>query len=356
MNDIIQSICDLLEQGEDFVLATIVSRTGSTPRTAGTKMMIRADGRIVGTIGGGLVEAEVMKTARQVFETGGAVIRSFDLKVSKALDSMDMLCGGRLTVLIERIQADSGSRDLYRTLHDVLKTGKKALLVGVLPESDESETPLQRYLVTEDGVVPADSPQGPEELNAVKRAARGQRAPVMLDAVGKRFLVDPICITGTVYIFGAGHVSRHLARLTHMVDFRTVVLDDRPEFANAERFETADDIRVLKDFKTAFEKIAVDRDSYVVIVTRGHSYDKTVLEQALRTDAAYIGMIGSRRKRNAVYAALMKSGFTRADLDRVYSPIGINIGAETPEEIAVCIVAELIAVRAGSPDAASLRS
>jgi xanthine dehydrogenase accessory factor len=132
-----------------------------------------------------------------------------------------------------------------------------------------------------------------------------------------------------------------------MVDFRTVVIDDRAEYANAERFARADRINVVPSFHQAFDGLDIDRDSFLVILTRGHLHDKTVLEQALKTDAGYIGMIGSRRKRDLIYRELLDKGFTSEDLGRVHAPIGLAIDAETPEEIAVSIVAELIQVRAG---------
>ena len=150
---------------------------------------------------------------------------------------------------------------------------------------------------------------------------------------------------GTVYLFGAGHVSQQVAHLTSMTHFRTVVLDDRVEFANRERFPGADEIRVPASLDAAFTGLAIDRDSYIVIVTRGHRYDKTVLQQALRTEAGYIGMIGSKGKRDAVYKTLLEEGRTSAELERVHSPIGLKIGGDTPEEIAVSIVAELIKER-----------
>jgi xanthine dehydrogenase accessory factor len=130
-----------------------------------------------------------------------------------------------------------------------------------------------------------------------------------------------------------------------MTHFRTVVLDDRTEFANIERFPAADEIKVPAALSEAFTDLDIDRDSYIVIVTRGHRHDRTVLEQALRREAVYIGMIGSKGKRDAVYKALLDEGFTRADLERVHSPIGLEIGGDTPEEIAVSIVAELIKER-----------
>jgi xanthine dehydrogenase accessory factor len=138
-----------------------------------------------------------------------------------------------------------------------------------------------------------------------------------------------------------------------MVGFGVSVADDRGEYANRERFNDATEIRVLENFGNAFSGVAIGREDLIVILTRGHLHDKTVLAQALNTDAGYIGMIGSRKKRNAIYGALLKDGFSQADLDRVHSPIGLSIGAETPEEIAVSIVAEMIRHRANSLKAQS---
>jgi len=170
--------------------------------------------------------------------------------------------------------------------------------------------------------------------------------PELRSYQGKHYLVETLGHAGTVYIFGAGHVSQHLAPLATLVGFCTVVLDDRQEFANRQRFPDAAEIVVLDSFQRALEGLAINADSYLVIVTRGHAHDQTVLGQALSTPAGYIGMIGSGRKRDAIYAALGKEGFSRQDLDRIFSPIGLKIEAETPEEIAVSIVAELILVRA----------
>jgi xanthine dehydrogenase accessory factor len=154
-----------------------------------------------------------------------------------------------------------------------------------------------------------------------------------------------------VYLFGAGHVSLQVARLAKIVDFHTVVLDDRHEFANRERFAGADDIQVLSSFEEACGDLDIDADSCLVILTRGHLHDKTVLRQALGTQAGYIGMIGSRRKRDLIYTALRAEGFSAGDLNKVHCPIGLAIGAQTPEEIAVSIVAELIRFRANrQPD------
>jgi len=171
--------------------------------------------------------------------------------------------------------------------------------------------------------------------------------PVVIEFQGERFFVEPLCSEGSAYIFGAGHIGQKLAQLTKFVGFHTVVLDDREEFANRELLGSADRIVVLRSFDEAMKDLNIDEESYLVIVTRGHVHDKTVLGQALRTRARYIGMIGSRTKRDATYEVLTKEGFAAGDFARVHAPIGLNIGAETPEEIAISIVAELIQARAG---------
>jgi xanthine dehydrogenase accessory factor len=150
-----------------------------------------------------------------------------------------------------------------------------------------------------------------------------------------------------LYVFGAGHVSRQIVPLAAHVGFKVVVTDDRQDFADAARFPAAREVLHLP-YEDVLSGFTVDEASYVVIVTRGHTHDKEVLAQALKTKAKYIGMIGSKRKRNIIYGKLLDEGFTEEDLRRVHSPIGLEIKAETPEEIAVSIVAELIQERAGT--------
>jgi xanthine dehydrogenase accessory factor len=182
-------------------------------------------------------------------------------------------------------------------------------------------------------------------INTVSRWKGKERYPVLLPVEGRNYLVEPSFVLGTVYLFGAGHVSQQVVPLARLVDFRTVVMDDRSEFANRERFPIADEVQALSSFDNCMRDLDMDEDSYVVIVTRGHLHDKTVLEQALKTNARYIGMIGSRTKRDRIFRELEAQGFTAKDIARVHAPIGTKIGAETPEEIGISIVGELILAR-----------
>jgi xanthine dehydrogenase accessory factor len=174
---------------------------------------------------------------------------------------------------------------------------------------------------------------------------KNRRAQFLISHEEQDYFVEPLINPGTVYLVGAGHVALATAHLASFTDFDVVVMDDREEFANSERYPEAKEVIVLETFDDCLQGLG--QDDYVVIVTRGHLHDRDVLAQALRTDAGYIGMIGSSKKRQGVYASLLEDGFSNNDLKRVYSPIGISIGGDTPEEIGPSIVAEMVKVRAG---------
>jgi xanthine dehydrogenase accessory factor len=346
---IFKCVAGLLTGGENLVLATIVSRSGSAPRAVGSRMAVRRDGAIIGTIGGGILEARVQELAREVFHQRQAVLKKYVLTAQDA-SQMGMVCGGVVQVLVQFLDASRPANlELYRDLVASLGARRRAWLFTEMPTAVDVPGLAAQFLIKGDGTTDGTAAVGPGEPLAVQalinQASAGQ--PEVIDYQGQRYLVESLCHEGTVYIFGAGHVSQQVAPLASLVGFSVVVLDDRQEFANRERFPQADEVVVLGNFDEALAGIEINADSYLVIVTRGHAHDQTVLRQALATAAGYIGMIGSRRKRDAVYENLGKEGFTRQDFDRVFSPIGLAIGAETPEEIAVSIVAEVIQVRAG---------
>jgi xanthine dehydrogenase accessory factor len=330
----------LLEQGEDLVLATIAGHAGSTPRTAGSKMAVRRDGSILGTIGGGRLEAEAMARARALFSAAGAALLRFDLTGSEAADA-GMICGGRVQVLLEHLPATEQNASLFRGLAQAVAAGCAALLLTEYAGPDEVMAVLGRQAVA------AEFHPDPLLDATLREAGSGAREPRLLDLEGRRFLLEPLAAACTAVLFGGGHVGLATARLASGVGFRTVVLDDRPEFANAERFPMADEVRVLSSFDSCLDGLALGPEGFALIFTRGHLHDKTVLSQVLRTPVGYVGMIGSRRKRDALYAQLRAEGFGDADFARVFCPVGLDIGAETPQEIAVSIVAQMIAVRAG---------
>ena len=270
-NKVIYFARDLLEKGEDFVIARVTETKGSTPRKSGALMLMRSDGTFSGTVGGGRIEAETEKLCRETIKTKEKC-RTYHFKLNTTEeDALDMGCGGDADITIEYIDAGDPGRFL-------------------------------------------------EEFR----------------------------INDTAYIFGAGHVGLALEPVIRHINFSTIVIDDRKEYANRKRFPEATDVRRIKSFEHAFDDITCDEKSYIIIVTRGHMGDYDVLRHALKQERAYIGMIGSRKKNQIIRDMLKeKDGFSDAEIDQVYAPIGENIYAETPEEIAVSIAAELIRVRTG---------
>jgi xanthine dehydrogenase accessory factor len=345
MMQIFNSLAELLTQQESVVLTTILNRNGSAPRAVGTRMIVRRDGSILGTIGGGILEARVQQLAKRAFEHRGAIARDFVLTTEDA-EQMGMVCGGQLRVLIQYVDGSNPTYGgFYRQVTSALDLKKSAWLMTEIPAGEKTRNGLVQCLCRSDGTRVCT---GQHDNLPIPSPLTESREPQVVVRGASRFLVEPLCHEGVVFIFGAGHISQKLAILTRLVGFRTVVLDDRTEFANRERFASADDVVVLPSFDHAMAGLPIDENSYLVLVTRGHAHDKSLLGEALATRAGYIGMIGSRRKRDAVYQELENEGFTAETFERVSSPIGLSIGAETPEEIAVSIMAELIAVRAGA--------
>jgi xanthine dehydrogenase accessory factor len=345
MSWLAQTVCGLQNDGEDLVLVTVLSKSGSAPCLAGAKMVVRADGSCIGTVGGGVLEAAAQKRAARVFASGVAEILSFDLSGADAA-SMQMICGGNVKLLVDYIPASPLNVEMFRKLRDALQSGEKCYLLAALGTVGAEKRKTVRSLVLEDGSLTGEFPHPQEWLDQLIEKAYRSTYPVVETIAEEQFVIERCFVPSTVFIFGAGHVSQQVALLAEMVDFRTVVLDDRSEYANRERFPQADEIRVLDTFEGCFAGFEPNGDSYVVIVTRGHQHDKTVLTQALRTRAGYIGMMGSHRKREELFKLLQQEGFSAEALERVHCPIGLSIKAATTGEIAVSIIAELIQTRA----------
>lgn len=251
-DDIYQEVVKIKAEGEEAALVTIISASGSTPREEGAKMLVRPDGSILGTIGGGSLELQVIKEAIEVIKRGKPQHLCYRLKEG---DELGMICGGDVDIFIEPIRS----------------------------------------------------------------------AP-------------------TLFIFGGGHIALALAKMAKLVDFKIAVIDDRPEYANPQRFPEAE-LTLAIDFAKAFSRLKIGKSGYIVIVTHGHKGDETALEGALATEAKYIGMIGSKTKNKTVFSHLLAKGFPQEVLDKVHAPIGLSIHAQTPGEIAVSILAELIKAR-----------
>lgn len=323
------ALLDALGRGEDAVLCCVLAASGSTPRGAGAKMAVFADGQILGTIGGGAVEQEAIRQAVRVHQGQSAACRSFCLAPNQ-LGDIGMICGGEVMVSFRLMRARSEEdRAALDEICQALARQENAWLVLRLQNGAVGKICVQRK----------DSAPLPQLLQA---------APVYLPDEG--WYAEPLVRAGTVYIFGGGHVGRALAELLPRVGFRVAVYDEREDLSRAQNYPHASQV-LCGPFADFGQKIAVTGEDYIVVMTPGHLADRAVLLQALGTDACYIGCIGSRRKVEQTNAALRDAGISEQQLARVHAPIGLEIFAETPEEIAVSIAAELIrhrAVRAGT--------
>jgi xanthine dehydrogenase accessory factor len=309
-------------------------------------MIIKMDDSSFGTVGGGPLEARVIQLAKTIFDTHAPSIEHFTF-TSQDAAIMDAICGGEVDVLIEWINpTDPAWQTVVSAIEDATSHHEKGWFLTLLPsESADLLQGKQEYIP--DHIFVRENRQPVSSITATDWEIPMLPNHFSLVSIrGKDWINEPLRTGGTVLIFGAGHVGRSLALFTRVVGFHTVVLDDRPEYASRENVPDAHEIILLPSFGNVFESISANPDTYIVIVTRGHLYDRSVLEQALRTDAAYIGMIGSRRKCALIFEELRKAGFQDEDINRVHAPIGLWIKAETPEEIGVSITAQLIQSRA----------
>jgi xanthine dehydrogenase accessory factor len=335
-----------LAAGKKSVMARIIRQTGSAPRTVGTALLVKGDGTLVGTIGGGLLEHDVLLKAQEVLASGRSAILHVRLSGLEVASS-EMLCGGNVDVLLEPVfPGDRAALPVFQELVRRIGSGRRGTLITWVADGREGG---DRFLVTEEGAVIGDASWLPRASGVDLRRWAKLRRPALEsleECEGQPIVfLEPLEAEPVLVVFGAGHISTFLAPLARMVGFRVCVVDDREEFANTRRFPTADQIMVCS-VDEAFQRIVITPATFIAIVTRGHAHDRVALRAALATRPAYLGMIGSRRKRDLIYGSLMEEGVTAEDLRRVHSPIGISIGAQTPEEIAVSIVAELIQIRA----------
>ncbi len=352
MKTIFRKILECVQQKQTVALATVVSSKGSLPMSKRAKMLVFEDGSIHGTIGGGVLEARVIDEAREVLQTHRTKIVQIDL-TSDQIEADGLTCGGTVEILLEYFTPHAEQLVIEAALQTI-EYGQTAVIASLLPDIAVNRLHPQHrtILIQHDGSLVGTT--GLEQLDlAILELARPKLGQPFLKACDlsltppqpARVFLETLLPTPTAYLFGGGHISLHLSHILHFIGFDYVVIDDRPEFLTRERFPEAKDL-VCQSFDSIFDTLTLlPQASYLIIVTRGHKSDQEVLMQALRTDAAYIGMIGSRRKIHLMFEHLRTQGIPHATLDRIHAPIGLEIGADTPEEIAVSIAAELIQVR-----------
>lgn len=331
MKRLFETLRAALLRGEKAVLCMVLASSGSAPRGAGAKMVVFADGHSEGTIGGGAVERIAVEQAQTFLKQGGAHCCTFRLAPNQVRD-IGMICGGDVLVYYQLLTPQE--IEFLDALLELLHSGENGWLVMRL---EEEAAKLGLY----------DASKGlrflPGEEESTIRPMRLARAIYQPGKPG--WYVEPISFAGRACIFGGGHVGKALVPVLANVGFSVTVFDDRADFATAENYPEAEQV-ILGDYLDIGAKITITPEDYVIIMTPGHQADREVLLQAMRTSATYIGCIGSRNKIARTNAFLMENGVTEAELKRIHAPIGLPIQAQTPEEIAISVAAELILHRA----------
>lgn len=368
MKDLFRKIHEVVKQGQKVALATIVSSKGSLPMSKRAKMLVFQDGSIMGTIGGGILEADVIEEAKHVLLHGTSKIVKVEL-TSTQIEADGLTCGGTVEIFIEFFPSET---DLS-VVDEIIQTyseSRTAVVVTLLntytsQAADQTEVfagCCHKVVIGDGGTLTGTFEDETIDAKIVELARPQLGQPGLKTTIFDlsqdqsrtlgiwpqtqlRFFLETILPAPTAYLFGGGHVSLALSKILHFIGFNYVVIDDRQEFLTRERFPEAKEF-VHHAFENVFDELSLtSHSSYVIIVTRGHKSDLVVLEQAIRADVKYIGMIGSKRKIQLLLQHLQEQGIDQALLDTIHAPIGLEIEADTPEEIAISIAAELIKVR-----------
>lgn len=333
MRQLFEKIKEELAAGQDLVLVTVTAGWGSVPRGAGARMLTGVTGRLWGTIGGGAVEHQALRRAAEALENRSCFVEEYPLHENQVRD-IGMVCGGDVTVHFQYLSAaDASVRKLTDDILDAYRKKKEAWLIQ---EVTPGKIGGMRLYFGREGE------ELPEEI-----AGKLTEKPGVCEGKDRRYYCEKLFPAGIVYIFGGGHVAQALVPVLASVDFRCVVLEDREEFCRKELFLQAEEVRLIQNGRIR-DFVDIRQEDYVCIMTRGHKDDMLVQAQVLGTPASYIGVIGSRRKAAAVAKRLETEwGISKENLERIHTPIGLEIGAETPAEIAISITAELIRHRSG---------
>ena len=333
MKELFETARKSMEKKQDLVFVTTISSSGSSPRGAGSKMLVLENGTSYGTIGGGNVEYVSIQHAREVLKQKQSCTRGFALHPDQVAD-LGMICGGDVVIFFQYISWEN--QDFYDLCTRILKSW------------DKNENTWLIFDITEETVWKAglyEEQEGLTGLGISDPSPLLQTKAVQKVLDGRKYYCEPLVQKGRVYIFGGGHVAQALVPVLARLEFRCVVFDDREAFSNPQVFPEAEQC-ILGHFNRISDYLSIQHQDYVCIMSRGHQYDYLIQKQILTTPAYYIGVMGSRKKKEVIRQKLLADGFSQEDISRITTPIGLDILAETPEEIAVSIAGQLIAERA----------
>ncbi len=345
MREIYQKIPELIESAQVGAYCTVVETKGSTPQKPGSKLLILPDLRNIGTLGGGCVEAEARRQAIGLMQDGVPRLLEFQLDSDYGWDD-GLICGGNMKIFID-LPKTSAEAEMFERLQ-ALNAEKVPLVCATVVASEKQGVDVGMKMIFANtgehiGTLGDPALEAAVEEETAKVLERNSAGLFQENETASVFL-EPLQPRPTLLIAGAGHVGQALCHLGSWLDFDIVIVDDRADFASAERLPEADKI-IIGDIETELRKYPITPLTYVVIVTRGHQHDESALHSVVESDARYIGLIGSRRKIKLIFDDLLEAGISKEKLQRVYAPIGLDINSKTVPEIAVSIISQLIQIR-----------
>lgn len=352
VKNVYKSLHQSLEKRRPLALATVVATEGSTPQTPGASALFSRKGLVEGTLGGGLMEGWVSRQAREALDKKIPLLVGFDLRDDFS-SSDSAVCGGKVQTLIDGNPQES--REVFARLIQSLNHRQSGVLAVLIQKTKQKNFSLTRFWIEDrdSGIKPPRSLEHLEKDICGVLEKRKPRFFQFQDENQKPFsgkeenylFLEPVVPSLQLLIVGAGHVGKALSRLGQFLNFEVTVVDDRPEFANEEQIPEADHF-IVEDIERAVRHFPVTKDTFIVIVTRGHSYDAQALKECIHSPAGYIGMMGSQRKVQLMKERFIKEGWSTEDqFERLRAPIGIPIQSQSVEEIAVSIAAQLVKVR-----------
>ena len=345
MREIYQKIPELIASDEVGAYCTVVETKGSTPQKPGSKLLILPDLRNVGTLGGGCVEAEARRQAIGLMQGGVPRLLEFQLDSDYGWDD-GLICGGNMKIFID-LPKTRAEADMFERLQ-TLNAEKIPLVCATVVTSAKQGVDVGMKMIFANtgeriGTLGDSALEAAIETETAEVLERNRPGLFQENETASVFL-EPLQPRPTLLIAGAGHVGQALCHLGSWLDFDIAIVDDRADFASAERLPEADQI-IIGDIATELQNYPITPLTYVVIVTRGHQHDESALHSVVESDARYIGLIGSRRKIKLIFDDLLEAGISKERLQRVYAPIGLDINSKTVPEIAVSIVSQLIQIR-----------
>ena len=356
MKDVFRETKRLLGEGQKAVLATVVKTKGSTPQKPGAKLLVREDGSGVGTLGGGCVEGDIWFAAKELLKTfGPSQFREYQLNEDLAAEE-GLVCGGSMYFMIDPIYEPDEVLGFTKEIDDAYSGKSPVALATLISNPGENLLPLgsgtetgRKLFIREDGSTTGSLGSQAIDNDAISRSRQlmvhGANEYVVTEN-GTEYFIEGYTSPPKLILVGGGHVSKAISSLADKLGFHVYVTDDRIEFANKERFPESKQTIAMQP-EDALKQINITKNSFIVVATRGHRYDSDALASAAKTAASYVGLLGSKRKIILIYEDLVKMGIPKDRITELRAPIGIEINARTPDEIAISIIAEMLMFRLG---------